>query len=82
MVEKGQVLECRVLTQGRPGARRIALGMKQLADDPWATDSPGKYQPGQSVQGPVTKITHFGGFVGLDDGLEEGLLAHLGTGRS
>ena len=53
--------------------RRIALGMKQLADDPWATDIPGKYQPGQIVKGPVTKITNFGVFVGLEDGLE-GLL--------
>jgi small subunit ribosomal protein S1 len=47
--------------------------MKQLADDPWATDIPGKYQPGQIVKGPVTKITNFGVFVGLEDGLE-GLL--------
>jgi small subunit ribosomal protein S1 len=72
MVEKGQVLECRVLSVDQE-RRRIALGMKQLADDPWATDIPGKYQPGQVVKGPVTKITNFGVFVGLEDGLE-GLL--------
>ena len=53
--------------------RRIALGLKQMTDDPWATDIPGKYQPGQIVTGPVTKITNFGVFVGLEDGLE-GLL--------
>ncbi len=53
--------------------RRIALGMKQLADDPWASNIPEKYQPGQIVKGPVTKITNFGVFVGLEDGLE-GLL--------
>jgi small subunit ribosomal protein S1 len=44
-----------------------------MADDPWATDIPGKYQPGQIVKGPVTKITNFGVFVGLENGLE-GLL--------
>ncbi len=32
-----------------------------------------KYQPGQVVSGAVTKITNFGVFVGLEDGLE-GLL--------
>ncbi len=72
MVEKGQELECRVLSVDQE-RRRIALGMKQMADDPWATDIPGKYQPGQIVSGPVTKITNFGVFVGLENGLE-GLL--------
>ena len=36
-------------------------------------DASAKYQPGQIVKGPVTKITNFGVFVGLEDGLE-GLL--------
>jgi len=72
MVEKGQKLECRVLSVDQQ-RRRIALGMKQLADDPWAKDIPGKYEPGQIVTGPVTKVTNFGVFVGLEDGLE-GLL--------
>jgi small subunit ribosomal protein S1 len=53
--------------------RRIALGLKQLDQDPWAHDIPAKYQPGQVVKGTVTKITNFGVFVGLEDGLE-GLL--------
>jgi small subunit ribosomal protein S1 len=66
------VLECRVLSVDQD-RRRIALGLKQMADDPWATDIPGKYQPGQIVSGPVTKITNFGVFVGLENGLE-GLL--------
>ncbi len=53
--------------------RRIALGLKQLDNDPWDNDIPDKYQPGQLVKGKVTKITNFGVFVGLEDGLE-GLL--------
>ncbi len=72
MVEKSQELECRVLSVDQD-RRRIALGLKQMADDPWATDIPSKYQPGQIISGPVTKITNFGVFVGLENGLE-GLL--------
>ena len=53
--------------------RRIALGLKQLDNDPWDGDIPDKYQPGQLVKGSVTKITNFGVFIGLEDGLE-GLL--------
>ncbi|MFO0939673.1 MAG: 30S ribosomal protein S1 [Pirellulales bacterium] len=72
IVDKGQELKCRVLSVDRE-RRRIALGLKQLDDDPWATTIPAKYQPGQKVTGKVTKITNFGVFIGLEDGLE-GLL--------
>ena len=72
MLEKGQTLNCRVLAVDKE-RRRIALGLKQLDQDPWASEIPGKYQPGQVVNGKVTKITNFGVFVGLEDGLE-GLL--------
>jgi small subunit ribosomal protein S1 len=72
VVEKGQKITCKVLSVDQQ-RRRIALGLKQLEDDPWATDIPSKYQPGQLVNGTVTKITNFGVFVGLENGLE-GLL--------
>ena len=72
VVEKGQELRCRVLSVDQE-RRRIALGLKQLDNDPWATTIPAKYQPGQLVKGKVTKITNFGVFIGLEDGLE-GLL--------
>ncbi len=72
MLEKGQEVECRVLSVDQD-RRRIALGLKQLEQDPWADDIPSKYQPGELVKGKVTKITNFGVFVGLEDGLE-GLL--------
>ena len=72
VVEKGQELECKVLSVDQQ-RRRIALGLKQLNEDPWATEIPNKYQPGQLVTGTVTKLTNFGVFVGLEDGLE-GLL--------
>lgn len=72
MLEKGQEVRCKILSVDQE-RRRIALGMKQLDDDPWNTNIPAKYQPGQIVSGTVTKITNFGVFVGLEDGLE-GLL--------
>jgi len=72
MLEKGQEIECRVLSVDQE-RRRIALGLKQLEEDPWASDIPSRYQPGELVKGTVTKITNFGVFVGLEDGLE-GLL--------
>jgi small subunit ribosomal protein S1 len=72
MLEKGQVVKCKILSVDQE-RRRIALGLKQLDEDPWARDIPGKYSPNQVVSGTVTKITNFGVFVGLEDGLE-GLL--------
>jgi small subunit ribosomal protein S1 len=72
LVEKGQEVECKVVAVDQE-RRRIALGLKQMDEDPWATDIPNRYQPGQLVKGKVTKITNFGVFVGLEDGLE-GLL--------
>ncbi|MCE3014230.1 MAG: 30S ribosomal protein S1 [Pirellula sp.] len=72
VLTKGQVVKCRVLSVDQT-RRRIALGLKQLDDDPWNTTIPAKYQPGQLVRGTVTKITNFGVFVGLEDSLE-GLL--------
>ncbi len=72
MLKKGQELECQVLTVDQE-RKRIALGLKQLASDPWATDIPSRFQPGEVVKGKVTKITNFGVFVELAPELE-GLL--------
>ncbi|MBX3432780.1 MAG: 30S ribosomal protein S1 [Pirellulales bacterium] len=72
VVEKGQEIECQVLSVDQE-RRRIALGLKQMEEDPWHNDIPNRYQQGQLVKGKVTKITNFGVFVGLEDGLE-GLL--------
>ncbi len=72
LVEKSQEITCKVLSVDQ-GRRRIALGLKQLEEDPWAHDIPDRYQAGQLVTGKVTKITNFGVFIGLEDGLE-GLL--------
>ena len=72
VLEKGQELNCKILAVDTE-RRRIALGLKQMNDDPWTTDIPNRYSPGQVISGKVTKITNFGVFIGLEDGLE-GLL--------
>ncbi|WP_339734957.1 30S ribosomal protein S1 [uncultured Gimesia sp.] len=72
VMKKGDEIECLVISVDEE-RKRIALGLKQLASDPWETDIPQKYQPGAIVQGVVTKITNFGVFVELEEELE-GLL--------
>ena len=72
VVTKGQQIKCKLLSIDKKN-RRIALGLKQLTEDPWETRIPQSYQPGQLVKGVVTKITNFGVFVSLEDDLE-GLL--------
>jgi small subunit ribosomal protein S1 len=72
LLEKGQKVICQVLNVDQE-RKRIALGLKQLKTDPWETDIPNRYQPGETVNGKVTKLTNFGVFVELEPGLE-GLL--------
>src|SRR6266478_2337318 len=48
---------------------RISLGIKQLAEDPWA-QVPKRYAPGTRVKGAVTSVTDFGVFVELEEGIE------------
>jgi small subunit ribosomal protein S1 len=72
VLNKGDKVKCIVLSVDQE-KRRIALGLKQMANDPWEGDIPGRYHPGDLVKGKVTKITNFGVFVELEPGLE-GLL--------
>ncbi len=72
VVKKGDEIECVVLSVDQE-KKRIALGLKQLHADPWSQDIPARYHIGDSVPGTVTKITNFGVFVQLEEGLE-GLL--------
>jgi len=72
VVSKGEVIKCVVLSVDQD-KQRIALGLKQLTEDPWLRAVPDRYIPGMIVQGKVTKITNFGVFVELEQDLE-GLL--------
>jgi small subunit ribosomal protein S1 len=48
---------------------RVALGVKQLAEDPWARISE-RYPQGSRTTGKVTTVTDFGVFVELEEGIE------------
>ena len=72
VLKKGQQLQCVVLAVDEE-KMRVALGLKQLTEDPWLRMIPEHYLPGQIVKGKATKITNFGVFVELEDELE-GLL--------
>lgn len=72
VLKKGDDVECVVL-KVEESKQRIALGLKQLHEDPWARAVPENYIPGQIVEGTITKITNFGVFVELEEDLE-GLL--------
>jgi small subunit ribosomal protein S1 len=68
MLKKGDEVDAIVLDVD-PGQQRISLGMKQLATDPW-TDIDSFFRIGDVVQGTVSKITNFGAFVELKDGID------------
>jgi len=72
LIKKNQTVKCVVLSVD-DSKQRVALGLKQMAEDPWFKAIPDKYLPGQIVKGKVTKITNFGVFVELEPDLE-GLL--------
>jgi small subunit ribosomal protein S1 len=72
VVSKGDKVTCVVLNVDQE-RKRVALGLKQMASDPWEGDIPGRYHPGDVKKGKVTKLTNFGVFVELEPGLE-GLL--------
>jgi small subunit ribosomal protein S1 len=63
VLKKGDEVEAIVLEVDRPN-QRIALGMKQLAQDPWENIDQ-FYKVGDLVTGNVTKLASFGAFVGL-----------------
>ena len=48
---------------------RISLGLRQILPDPW-TEARDRYNPGDTVQGAVTRLVPFGAFVQLEGGIE------------
>jgi small subunit ribosomal protein S1 len=72
ILKKGESVKAVVLSVDQE-KQRIALGLKQMQEDPWTTVIPANYRPGMVVKGHVTKIANFGVFVELEPGLE-GLL--------
>jgi small subunit ribosomal protein S1 len=68
VLKKADEVEAVVLEVDRPN-QRIALGMKQLAQDPWAGIDQ-LYKVGDVVTGKVTKLASFGAFIGLQHDID------------
>ncbi len=68
MLKKGDEVDAIVLDVD-PQQQRISLGMKQLSTDPWS-DIDSYFRIGDVVPGVISKITTFGAFVELKDGID------------
>jgi small subunit ribosomal protein S1 len=51
------------------GNRKISLGLKQTAENPWATIAD-KYPVGTRLEGQIKNMTDFGMFIGIEDGID------------
>jgi len=72
-VKKGQEIKLKVIRIDRQ-EKRINLSLKHYADDPWVHFEE-KYHVNDVVKGSVTKLTDFGAFIELEEGIEG--LAHI-----
>jgi len=69
--KKGDLVEAVILGIDESN-KKISLGIKQLVEDPWDKIKD-KYPIGAIIDGEVSKITNFGAFIKLPEGIE-GLL--------
>jgi small subunit ribosomal protein S1 len=68
LLQRGQTIEVYVLEIDRM-AGRIALSLKRMRPDPWATVSE-RYHIGEMVEGVITNVVDFGAFACIEEGLE------------
>jgi small subunit ribosomal protein S1 len=68
VVSVGEEIDAIVLDI-KPENRRISLGMKQVAPNPWDVISE-KYPIGTTIEGRIKNITDFGLFIGIDEGID------------
>ena len=68
VVTAGESIEVKVL-KINPEGKRISLGLKQLAADPWTTAAE-RFHTGDRVQGKVSRLADFGAFVELLPGVD------------
>jgi len=64
----GDEVEVMVLSLDREN-KRIALGMKQMEENPWVLLSE-KYPMGSIIKGKVKNLTDFGVFIGIEEGID------------
>ena len=72
-VKKGQEIELKVIRMD-PEEKRINLSLKHFTEDPWITFEE-RYHVGDVVNGKVTKLTDYGAFIEIEEGIEG--LAHI-----
>ncbi len=72
-VKKGQIVQLRLINID-PETQKINLSLKHMTPDPWSTFEE-RYQVGDVITKPVTKLTSFGAFIELEPGIEG--LAHI-----
>jgi len=68
VVHVGDQVEAVVLDV-KPKDRRVSLGIKQLEADPWTTVAD-RYAIGSVVEGRVRKLTDFGAFIEIEEGID------------
>ncbi|GJL53706.1 MAG: 30S ribosomal protein S1 [Nitrospirales bacterium] len=68
VVSIGDQIESQVLHVDQQ-SRKISLGMKQTAPNPWDVIE-SKYPEGTQIEGKVKSVTDFGAFVGLEEGID------------
>ncbi len=68
VVKIGDQVEAVVL-EVRSKDRRVSLGIKQLEADPWTTVA-ARYSVGSVVEGRVRKLTDFGVFIEIEEGID------------
>jgi cytidylate kinase/ribosomal protein S1 len=67
-VKKGQEIELKVIRMDA-AEKRINLSLKHFSEDPWMHFEE-KYHVNDVVKGKVTKLTDFGAFIELEEGIE------------
>jgi len=64
----GQKLKVKVIKFNKE-TKKVSLGIKQLSDDPWDNIEK-KYKVGKLYPGVIKKLTDYGAFIELADGIE------------
>ncbi|MEO5922288.1 MAG: 30S ribosomal protein S1 [Bryobacteraceae bacterium] len=68
VVKPGDQVEA-VVIEVKQKERRVSLGIKQLEADPWTTVGD-RYSIGSVVEGRVRKLTDFGAFLEIEEGVD------------
>ena len=68
ILKQGDTVDAVILSIS-PAERRLSLGLKQALGDPWA-EVPQRFPAGSIVEGSITRLTKFGAFLQITEGVE------------